>query len=220
MKKGLLIVDEVVGFCSVGGGNMAPQTPNSQIAKMVDETVTLARQFMDESLPIMAFRDTHEPNTPEFPYPEHCVRGTGEEELVPDLKFIEGYATTLDKDCINGFVGAITANGNAVIDWLVTNRIKKLVVIGICSDICVLDFVVTIMSVMNHRIDGKPMTELKEVLVYEPATATYDLNMNDIEANNLPLDLLHEQKFQHMIGLSVMKARGAKIAYTKDEIDW
>ena len=35
---GLIIVDEVNGFATVGAGNLAPQTPNEQVSMMVAET--------------------------------------------------------------------------------------------------------------------------------------------------------------------------------------
>ncbi|MCZ6524396.1 MAG: isochorismatase family protein, partial [Alphaproteobacteria bacterium] len=105
---GLVIVDEVNGFATVGAGNLAPAADNPQVTRMVDETDRLARGFAARGRPILAFLDTHQPGKPEPPYPPHCEAGTGEEELVPKLKWLEGEAraTLVRKDCINGFVGA------------------------------------------------------------------------------------------------------------------
>ena len=50
---------------------------------MVEETDRLARRFVERGWPVLAFLDTHEPGKPEPPYPPHCERGTGEENLVP-----------------------------------------------------------------------------------------------------------------------------------------
>ena len=44
-RYGLIIVDEVNGFATVGAGNLAPQTPNEEVATMVSETDRLARAF-------------------------------------------------------------------------------------------------------------------------------------------------------------------------------
>ena len=66
---GLVIVDEVNGFATVGGGNLAPIGPNAQVAGMVAETDALARAFAARDLPLAAFLDTHEPGKPEPPYP-------------------------------------------------------------------------------------------------------------------------------------------------------
>ena len=74
---------------------------------MVEETDRLARDFSEGARPILAFLDTHVPGKPEPPYPPHCERGTGEENLVPELDWLElrQHTTLVRKDCINGFVG-------------------------------------------------------------------------------------------------------------------
>ncbi len=97
---GLVIVDEVNGFASVGYGNLAPPAPNPQVSAMVTETDRLARAFADNGWPILALLDTHEPGKPEPPYPPHCERGTGEENLVPELEWLETNqtATLVDED--------------------------------------------------------------------------------------------------------------------------
>ena len=41
-KTGLIIVDEVNGFATVGAGYLAPPAPNAQVTRMVDETDRLA----------------------------------------------------------------------------------------------------------------------------------------------------------------------------------
>ena len=152
-RTGLVIVDEVNGFAAVGYGNLAPPVENPQVSRMVTETDRLARSFSENGWPILAFLDTHEPGKQEPPYPPHCELGTGEEELVDELKWLERDANTtlVRKDCINGFVGAIGPDGrNAVVDWVNTNQIVDLLVVGICTDICVMDFVLTTLSARKH----------------------------------------------------------------------
>ena len=107
---------------------------------------------------MLAFLDTHELGKPEPPYPPHCERGTGEEDLVQELKWLEKdhNATLVRKDCINGFIGAYKEdNSNAVIDWVRENNLENILVVGICTDICVMDFVLTLLSVRNHGMIPK-----------------------------------------------------------------
>ncbi|GIT07164.1 MAG: hypothetical protein CM1200mP30_07940 [Pseudomonadota bacterium] len=121
-------MDEVNGFATVGAGNLAPQTPNEQVSTMVSETDRLARAFVKRGMPVLAFLDTHEPGKPEPPYPPHCELGTGEEDLVPELKWLEEdpHATLVRKDCINGFIGAYQKdNSNAVIDWVRGKKFRE-----------------------------------------------------------------------------------------------
>jgi len=108
-RTGLVIVDEVNGFATVGAGNLAPPAENPQVTRMIEETDTLARRFVADGWPVLAFLDTHQPGKPEPPYPPHCEQGSGEEELVDALKWLsdEGAARLVRKDCINGFIGAM-----------------------------------------------------------------------------------------------------------------
>ncbi|NBC33699.1 MAG: isochorismatase family protein, partial [Alphaproteobacteria bacterium] len=196
---GLVIVDEVHGFCTVGAGPLAPQAPNGQVDRMVQKTDALARRFEAEGWPMMAFLDTHEPGKPEPPYPAHCQRGTGQEELVPELKWLENeskQATLLRKDCINGFVGGIQGNRNLVVDWVNDNRLQAILVVGICTDICVMDFVLTMLSARNHDL----MPTLKDIVVDAGACATYDMPREAAEAQGLPATMAHPQALAHHLG--------------------
>lgn len=217
--SGLVIVDEVNGFCAVGGGNLAPPSPDAQVATMVEETDRLARCFAEAKSPILAFLDTHEPGKPEPPYPPHCERGTGEEELVPQLAWLEdcGAATLIRKDCINGFVGGLEASyvggghgqyHNKVTDWVNSHRLTSLVTVGICTDICVMDFVLTMLSARNHGL----MPTLRDIVVYEPATATYDLPLAVATDLGLPATAAHPKMETHHMGLYFMASRGAILA--------
>ncbi|MDP6786564.1 MAG: hypothetical protein QGI13_05475 [Rhodospirillales bacterium] len=53
---GLVIVDEVNGFATVGAGALAPAAPNDQVSRMVAETDRLARLFAERDRPIAASR--------------------------------------------------------------------------------------------------------------------------------------------------------------------
>ena len=207
---GLIIVDEVNGFATVGAGNLAPQTPNEQVSTMVSETNRLAHSFIEQGMPVLAFLDTHEPGKPEPPYPPHCERGTGEEELVPELKWIEKepLATLVRKDCINGFIGSFQPDGsNSIIDWVKENRVKNVLVVGICTDICVMDFVLTMLSARNHGM----LQGLNEVVVYDKGCSTYDLPGDVVKEIGLPPSTSHPQDLTHYMGLYFMASRGAQL---------
>lgn len=210
-RTGMVIVDEVNGFASVGGGNLAPPVENSQVTRMVHETDRLARAFQSNGWPILAFLDTHEPGKPEPPYPPHCEKGTDEEELVPALKWMEEQkvATLVRKDCINGFVGAIRDDGgNSVVDWVNENGLERILVTGICTDICVMDFVLTMLSARNHGL----MPPLKDIVVSAGGCSTYDLPRDVAKSLGLPDAAAHPQAETHYLGLYFMASRGAVIA--------
>lgn len=209
-KTGLVIVDEVNGFATVGAGNLAPKADNPQVTQMIRETDQLARQFTARGMPILAFLDTHTPGKPERPYPPHCESGTGEEHLVAEIEWLETdpNATLIRKDCINGFVGAFTPDRrNQVVDWIAENQIQELLVVGICTDICVMDFVLTALSARNHDM----MPSLLDIYVYEAGCSTYDLPRDTAETIGYGATAAHPQEATHYMGLYFMASRGAKL---------
>lgn len=208
VKTGLVLIDIVNGFCTVGAGNLAPQKHDEQIAGMVDESVKFANLFCEKKWPIFAFLDCHHPNIPEHPYPPHCIMGTHEAELVPSLKWLENEPNVIirRKDCIDGFIGSLDRDGsNVFVNWVKSNEIKVVLVLGICTDICVLDFVCSALSARNHRI----LSPLEDVIVYSRGCATYDLPVH--VAKSIKGALAHPQELMHHIGLYMAKGRGAKI---------
>lgn len=211
---GLVIVDEINGFATPGQGPLAPPGPDARVDAMIAETDRLARRFDSEGRPILVFLDSHSPGHPEPPYPPHCEIGTGQELLVPALSWLENSprSTLVRKDCINGFVGAIDpATGrNAVVDWVNTHSLVSVLVVGICTDICVMDFVLTLLSARNHGL----MPSLQEVAVDEPGCATFDLPRAEAEAQGLPPTATHPRDLTHHMGLYMMAARGARLIDT------
>ncbi|KAJ4825338.1 NiCoT heavy metal ion transporter Nic1 [Turnera subulata] len=219
VKTGLVLVDIVNGFCTVGAGNLAPTQPNNQISEMVAESVRVARIFCEKKWPVFAFIDSHHPDVPEPPYPPHCIAGTQEAELVPgrystpvsrmgELQWLENEpcATIRRKGCIDGFIGSVEKDGsNVFMDWVKTNQIKVILVVGICTDICVLDFACSALSARNRGF----LAPLEDLVIYSRACATYDVPVHVARAvKNV---IAHPQDLMHHIGLYVAKGRGAKV---------
>jgi len=211
-RSGLVVADVVNGFATVGAGALAPPAPDHQVERMVVETGRLARLFAKRGAPILAFLDTHEPGKPEPPYPPHCERGTGEEDLIPALAWLAACpeATLIRKDCINPFIGAIDLESgtNRLLEWVNANRLEAVVAVGICTDICVTDLVLTLLSARNHGM----MPTLRDVVVYDAGCATYDLPRDIALKRGLPATAAHPQALTHHVGLYVMAARGAGLA--------
>ncbi|XP_010930195.1 nicotinamidase 1 [Elaeis guineensis] len=207
---GLVLVDIVNGFCTVGAGNLAPVKPNKQISTMVEEAAKLAKVFCDRNWPVYALLDTHYPDKPEHPYPPHCIIGSGEEKLVPALQWLENdpNVTIRCKNCIDGYLGSMEKDGsNTFADWVKKNGIKVVLVVGICTDVCVLDFVCSILTARN--IGNVP--PLEDVVVYSRGCATYDLPIN--VSRNIKGAFAHPQALLHHIGLYMAKGRGAKVVH-------
>ncbi|KAK1263595.1 hypothetical protein QJS04_geneDACA008662 [Acorus gramineus] len=110
--------------------------------------------------------------------------------FVPALQWLEKdeNATIRRKDCIDGFLGSTDEDGSSVfLNWLETNELKAILVVGICTDICVLDFVCTTLSARNLGL----LAPLEDVMLYSHGCATYDLPLH--VAQNLKGALAHPQ---------------------------
>src|SRR4030095_17133887 len=70
-KTGLVSVDEVNGFATVGAGYLAPPAPYAQVTQMVEETDRLAHAFSEQKRPILGLPDTPAPGQPEPAHPPH-----------------------------------------------------------------------------------------------------------------------------------------------------
>ena len=71
-----------------------------------------------------------------------------------------------------------------------------------------MDFVLTMLSARNHGL----MPTLKDIVIYEPATATYDLPLTVAKELGLPDTAAHPKAEAHHMGLYFMASRGALLA--------
>jgi nicotinamidase-related amidase len=136
----LVIVDIVNGFIREG----AMASPD--IESIIAPSAQLAKRFSDENMPIAAFADCHKKGCAEFAsFPEHCLDGTAESELVDELKNIPNI-TLIKKNSTNGF------HEDAFRDFLKEHSgVTNFVVIGDCTDICVLQFCLSLKTYFNRE---------------------------------------------------------------------
>lgn len=128
-KTMLVVVDIVNGF--VREGAMA----SPRVEDIIPPAESLMRKCDAAGIKTAAFADCHNADCAEFAsFPPHCIRGTSESELVDELKAVGGY-TLIEKNSTNGFH---EENFRKLLD---DNRsVNNFIVIGDCTDICVLQF--------------------------------------------------------------------------------
>ncbi|XP_078441283.1 nicotinamidase 1-like [Wolffia australiana] len=118
--------------------------------------------------------------------------------LNDELKWLEGpeNVSLRRKSCIDGFIGSNKEDDlNAFTEWVKTKQIKVILVLGICTDICVLDFVATTLAACNVGLAAP----LEDIVVYFRGCATFGPG--------------HPQDLMHHVGLYIAEGRGAKIAH-------
>lgn len=210
---GLIIVDAVVGFTR--RGNLADAEHMVPMVGRIAEVYHDLTARLGDRLRVFCFIDRHHADIPEPPYPPHCVTGTGEDELDPDLEFLKAdpRVTFVPKDCINGFVGAIDriTGINAFCRWVIDHGVDTLLVTGDCTDICVSDFVLSTLSARNHGLltDRDPDTDRAG---YVAAITGLRVAVLADACDTFEAPGFHDRAAAQHVGLWMMASRGALVA--------
>ena len=131
-KKALYMIDMNNGF--VNFGPMA----NQEYKKLVPEQLKMIEKFRREGGLVNFILEGHDKNATEFKkYPPHCIKGTPEAELIPELKIEQNKDNTRTyyKNCINGML-----TGNIQEDLKKLKNLREIVIEGVCIDLCVMDY--------------------------------------------------------------------------------
>lgn len=178
----LIVVDMLKGFIDKG------PLADPSIRQIVPENVRLVETFLNDKKPVLYFQDAHSLDALEFEnYPPHCLKGTTESELIDDLKVFEDKMIQVEKNTTNGFFAP------AFQTFLKNNPdLEKITVIGCCTDICVLNFAVT-MKTYSQTIQ-KPIT----IIVPENAVDTFGIPG-------------HDKQTYHQAALGMMRGAGIQV---------
>ena len=132
VKKVLYNIDMNNGFVNFG----AMANPNYN--NLVPEQIKLIEKMKREKGITNFILEGHNEDALEFKtYPKHCVLGTEEAELIPELKTYQNNknAYTFYKNSINGM---LNLDVQEQIKRL--KNLKEIIYSGVCSDLCVMDF--------------------------------------------------------------------------------
>ena len=172
----LVVIDVINGF--INEGNMK----DPYIKHIVPGIETLVKEYLaDSSCEVFYIRDSHKENSIEFKkFPLHCLEGTSESEMVDELKVYQDYLRVYKKNSTS----AIFVKG-LLEDISKMKNLKEVVVVGCCSDICVLNFA---LPLINYFDEGNK--DIK-VVIKEDLIETYDApNHNRDEYNKITKLLL------------------------------
>lgn len=161
-----VVVDMVKGFYNIG------VFASDRTEKVIQPIVKL-NKVLDGCKKVF-FVDSHTKHSVEFKsYPEHCLKGTEEEEYVEEIK-PDSNTVFIKKNSINGF------HAPDFKKWLEKNKnIDTFIVTGVCTDICVETFAMTLKTYFNE------MNEDKNIVVPINAVETSDFGNHDAELMNL-----------------------------------
>lgn len=180
-QTAFIIVDMINGFAREGA-LMSPE-----VEKIIPDIVDLMKKCKKYEIQMLTFADTHTDTSPEFSsYPEHCIQGTNESELVDEIKEFGNYLL-IPKNSTNGFLE------DQFQDWMKKNdTIDHFIITGDCTDICVQQFAITLKTWFNKQ------NRKSRIIVPINAVATYDFG-------------LHYGNLTHVMALYNMMINGIEV---------
>ncbi len=210
-RVAVAVVDVINGFCCRG------PLASPRVGAIVPPVVELVRQAHEAGVRRFAFlHDAHTPEAPEFAsYPPHCVAGTEESQLVPELLALpfvgQAVARAGAASPAAGEAEVVLIPKNAISAWHEVPRgqptlaewadgleradVRTVVVAGDCTDLCVHQLALPL------KLRANAHNRSLKVVVPEEAVQTYDLPVAAAEAAGAlphPGDLLHALFLYHM----------------------
>ena len=132
IEKALYIIDMNNGFVNFGAMD------NPKYNELVPEQLKTIEKIRRENGQVNFILEGHKENALEFKtYPKHCVLGTPEADLIPELINEQNKTNTYTyyKNCINGMM-----NKDIKKDIKRLKALKEVIFEGVCADLCVMDF--------------------------------------------------------------------------------
>lgn len=172
----LIVVDMVNGFVKKG------DLHDEKIKEVVPRQIELIKEAKNKGSLIVFIKDTHEKDSTEhkrFGGAFHCIRGTGEEEVIDELKTFEEDAISIEKNSTSFMEAPEFRN---VISQM--NNIREVDIIGCCTDIC--DFNGS-MGLANYFDQWNKDVEIR---LHQDAVATFasDARQNYVDAAYLLME--------------------------------
>ncbi|MFC1907890.1 nicotinate phosphoribosyltransferase [Chloroflexota bacterium] len=141
MANAVLVVDMVRGFLEKGH----PLYCGARARCIIPNVQALLEQELAQGSSVFFLCDHHSPDDPEFKtFPPHCLEGTTEAEVIPELTRYQG--EIIPKRCYSAFF-----------DTPLERKLKqlkpeKLIICGVCTDICVLHTVADARN-RNYKVE-------------------------------------------------------------------
>jgi len=127
--RALVVIDMQRGFLEEG----YPLFCGEEARCIIPPVLRLVEQELLKGTPLFFTADAHAPDDKEFEiFPPHCVRGSVEAQVIPELAPYLDRATLIETTRFSAFFDTDLHHR------LQRNNVEKLIVCGVCTDICVM----------------------------------------------------------------------------------
>ena len=129
MSNVVIVVDMQRGFLEEGN----PLFCGDKARQIIPNVQKLLAEEVARGSTLLFTADTHDPDDKEFQmFPPHCVRGSAEAEIIPELSEFVEKGTVISKNRYSGFFGTDME------ERLAKLAPEKIIICGVCTDICVM----------------------------------------------------------------------------------
>jgi len=129
MPNAVIVVDMQRGFLEEDN----PLYCGDEAREIIPRVADLLREEVARGSALFFTADSHDPDDKEFEmFPAHCVRGTVEAEIIPELAEFVAMGTLIPKRRYSAFFET------ELEQRLTELNPDKLIVAGVCTDICVM----------------------------------------------------------------------------------
>ncbi|MGN1480856.1 isochorismatase family cysteine hydrolase [Porcipelethomonas sp.] len=176
-----VMVDIINGFIRTGALH------DKKIESIIPPVCNFLNYCNRNKITSIAFADSHSENSCEFSsFPEHCLTGSEESQIVKELTKIGGFQV-IEKNSTNGF------HAPGFKEFLKENPDKSsYIVCGDCTDICVLNFCLCLKTYFNE------INKESEIIVPLNMTETYH-------------STTHDKNYMNIASLEIMNINGIKL---------
>ena len=127
MANAVLVVDMLRGFLEEG----YPLYIGEESRRIIPNIERLLKQELERGSKVFFICDNHDPDDLEFRmFPPHCIKGTVEAEVIPELANYSGEIIT--KRRYSGFFST------SLEEKLIQHNPENLIICGVLTDICVM----------------------------------------------------------------------------------
>lgn len=141
LERLLVVVDMVNGFIKKGA--MADPYINHITPKLIN----LIEKTLNKEEGVAFIKDTHNINSSEFKkFPVHCVKGSGEEEVIDELKPYEKKSLSYEKNSTSTVFAK-----DFLKDIDAMKKLREVIITGCCTDICVLNLAIPLTNYFDEN---------------------------------------------------------------------
>jgi len=192
---GIFCVDVINGFCHEG------LLHSPRVRAIIQPIVGLfAAAYAAGIRNIVLANDSHDPAASEFAdYPPHCIRGTSEAEIVPELMALpfSSQYHVIGKNSIHSGIGT------RLNEWLDSHpEMTHRIVVGDCTDLC------TYQLAMHLKVRANAANRFDPVILPADCVDTYDIPVDVAIEEGIPA---HPAEIFHGMFLYSMACNGIRV---------